>query len=242
MERRCHQHGPCRRVPAVEVQTREGVRVVSRAAPQGEGTVMTGRPRRLANSVVVLPVRVGEIGARPPQLVLDLGSGVRELAGELGVRELHEVRMRDAVRTDVDATLDVTSKLIPAHRHELLRVVTFELGDRQRGAGARERRADEDLDRDSEPLELRKDLRRAAKGIVERHAHAAEAQQRPHLAQKEVGLDREPVLPGRRDRVVAEDERRHLTLAPDEPADEDPDAERKCKEQPAEQDCCSRDS
>jgi hypothetical protein len=242
MESREHQQGACRSVPAVEVQSAHGVRVVYRTAPQGEGTVIADGARRPANPVVVLPVRIGEIRARPAQLFLDLGLGIPELAGELVVGELDQMRMRERVRADVDASVDMIAKVGPGHRRKFLRVVALELWYRQGGARASERRTDEDLDRDSETLECRKHGRGTAKSIVERHTDATHAPEQTDLAQEQIGRDREPVFPRRGDSVIAEDERRHEQLAPDEPADEEADPERACEEQPAEQDCRSRDA
>jgi hypothetical protein len=225
MEIRQHQQGACRSVPAVEVQSAQSVSVVYGTAPQDKGTVVAGGARRAANSVVVLPVRIGEIRARPAQLFLDLGLGIPELMGELVVGELDQVRMRKRVRADVDASLDVIAKVGPGHRRKFLGVVALELWYCQGGAGASERRADEDLDRHSQTLERRKHGRGAPKGIVERDADATHAPEQPDLAEQKIGLDREPVLPRWGDGVIAEDERRHAVLAPDEPADEQADPE-----------------
>lgn len=117
------------------------------------------------------------------------------------------MRVRHRVRSNPDATIAVLAKLVPAHRRKLSRIVARKLGDAQRSARARIPGTDEDLDTHPEPLEPGKNGRRAPKGVIEGHVHLPEARQGANLPQQEVGLDREPVLPGRRDGVVTEDER-----------------------------------
>jgi hypothetical protein len=117
------------------------------------------------------------------------------------------VRVRHRVRADRDAACRVLAEVVPAHRRELIRIVAGELRNRKRRANQGEPGADEDLDRDAEPLERRKDRCRAAKRVVERRAYAREARQRANLSQEEIGPNAEPMLPGRRDGVVTEDER-----------------------------------
>ncbi len=99
------------------------------------------------------------------------------------------------------------AKLVPAHRRQLRRVVAGELRNRQRRANERVLGTDEDLNRHPEPLERGKDGRRATKRIVEGRVHLPEARQRPNLSKQKIRLDAEPMLPGRRDGVVTEDER-----------------------------------
>src|SRR2546430_5412404 len=111
------------------------------------------------------------------------------------------------MRANPDPTIRVLAQLVPAHRRKLNRIVTGKLGDAQRSARARVPRADEDLDAHAEPLERRKDHRRVSKRVVESSVHRPEARQRPDLSQQKIRGNAEPVLPARRDGVVAEDER-----------------------------------
>ena len=81
------------------------------------------------------------------------------------------------------------------------------LRNRQRRTDERILGTDEDLDAHAEPLERRKDRRRAAKRVVEGHVHLPEAGQSANLSQEEVRINAKAVLPGRRDGVVTENER-----------------------------------
>ncbi|MEN3312151.1 MAG: hypothetical protein V7645_1480, partial [Actinomycetota bacterium] len=101
----------------------------------------------------------------------------------------------------------VLAKLVPAHRLKLGGIVARKLGDAKRSARARISRTDEDLDGYSEPLERRENGRGAPKRIVESRVHRPEAGKRTNLSHQKIRMDAEPVLPGRRDGVVAEDER-----------------------------------
>jgi hypothetical protein len=103
----------------------------------------------------------------------------------------------------------VLAKLVPAHRRKLGRIVAGKLGDAQRGSRAGIPGADEDLDRHTKPLKVWEDRRGAPKRVVKGHADRPEAGQRANLSQQKIRVNTEPVLPGRRNGVVAEDERSH---------------------------------
>lgn len=113
------------------------------------------------------------------------------------------------MRPDRDATSGMVTKVVPVHRRELTGIVAGKLGKREGSAYARVPSTDENLDGHAQPLERREDRRCASKRVIEGHVHLVEAGQRANLPQQEVGLDAEPVLPGRRDSVVTEDERGH---------------------------------
>src|SRR6266550_4346326 len=117
------------------------------------------------------------------------------------------MRMRHRMRPNPDATIAVLAKLVPTHRRKLSRIVAGKLRDAQRSACARIPGADEDLDGHTEPLERRKNGRGAPKGVVEGRVHLPEARKHTHLSQQKIRLNAEPVLPGRRNGVVTEDER-----------------------------------
>ena len=72
------------------------------------------------------------------------------------------------MRADQNPTIGMAGQLVPAHGGELCGIVAGELGNRQRRTVARVPGADEDLDRNSQPLELGKDGRRTAIRVVER--------------------------------------------------------------------------
>ena len=99
--------------------------------------------------------------------ILDLGLRLVQLAAELIVGQLRQMRMRHGMRADQNPTIGMTRQLVPIHGGELCGIVTGKLGNRQGRTVARVPGADEDLDRNSEPLELGKDGRRTAKRIVE---------------------------------------------------------------------------
>ena len=111
------------------------------------------------------------------------------------------------MRPNPDTTIAVLTKLVPAHRRKLSRIVAGELGDAQRSARARIPGTDEDLDGHPEPLERRENGRRAPKRIVESRMNIPEARKRTNLSQQKIRINAEPVLPGRRNGVVTEDER-----------------------------------
>ena len=117
------------------------------------------------------------------------------------------MRVRHPMRSDPDATIAMLAKLVPAHRRKLSRIVAGQLGDAQWSTRARVPSTDEDLDAHTEPLERREDDRRASERVVESRVHLPEARQRTNLPQQEIRPNAEPVFPGRRDGVVAEDER-----------------------------------
>src|SRR5205814_3945267 len=94
---------------------------------------------------------------RPAELVLELLLRLRQLAGQLVVAEPSQVGVGDAVRAEEDAALAVRAQIVPGHRRELARIVARELGDCQRSPFACVAGADEDLDRNAEALERRKD-------------------------------------------------------------------------------------
>ena len=117
------------------------------------------------------------------------------------------MRMRHGVRADSEATIGMLPQLVPAHRRKLSRIVAGQLGDAQGSTRARVPSTDEDLDAHTEPLERREDGRRAPKRVVESRVHLPEARQRTNLPHQEIRPNAKSVLPGRRDSVVAEDER-----------------------------------
>jgi hypothetical protein len=124
--------------------------------------------------------------------------------------------MRDRVGTDLHAAICVTAELVPRHRGELRGIVGCKLRDQERGTAACIAGADEELDRDSELLQLGKDAGGTPKPIVEGRCHLPETAQDANLSQKKIWINREAVLPRGRDGVVAEDEgqtsaARHLT-------------------------------
>ena len=155
----------------------------------------------------MLAVGIGQLVAGTAELRLELVLRVLQLVLQLGVGQSRQVGVRDRVRADRDPPIGKSSQLVPGHRRELVRIVTLQLGDRQRTTVTREPRADEDLDGHGESFESRKDGCRTPKRVVERRVDVPEAGQRANLAQQEAGLEAETVLPGRRDGVVAEDER-----------------------------------
>src|SRR5580765_1375732 len=149
----------------------------------------------------MLAVGIGEVGAEPAETILDLDLRLVQLAAKLVVVQLRQAWMRHGMRTDQYPTIRMTSQLVPIHGGELCGIVAGKLGNRQGRTVARVTGADEDLDRNSEPLELGKDGCRTAKCVVEGCDDLPEPRQRPHLAQQQVGLDAEPVLPCRRNGV-----------------------------------------
>src|SRR5438034_4406310 len=237
MERCRHEQRASRGVPAIEIEPPDRVRLLLRDVPESKGARVAGSASSSANPFVVLAVRVRELLTRPAELVLELGLRIGELSSKLFVRQPRQVRVRDAVRTDHDTALGERAQLVPVHRCQLVGVVAGQLGNRQRRAVAGKGRAHEDGDRKAEPLEVRKDARRAAKSVVESNAQTPNSRKGTHLGQQQLRLNRQPVLPGRRDGVVTENKRASnggsWALAPDGPADEDSDAKRRRKEQPA---------
>ena len=99
------------------------------------------------------------------------------------------------------------AEVVPGHGRELGGIVTGELGNRQWRAHSGELGAGEDLNGRPELLERRKDTGRASKRVVERRVNLPVAGDGAHLAQQELGTQAEAVVPGRRDGVIAEDDR-----------------------------------
>jgi hypothetical protein len=188
-------------VSSIEVDPAKRVWVAA-IGMQPVGALIAGAPYGRADAFVVLAVGVRELNARPAELVLDLGLRILDLSPELVIGEALQMRVRDPVRTDVEV-----SQLVPRHGRELVRIVVRELRDRERSAVTRVAAADEDLHRDAQRLQRREGGRGAAERVVERRADAANACKRPHLPQEQFGRKTKPVLPRRRNRVVAEDDR-----------------------------------
>src|SRR5690348_14544796 len=115
------------------------------------------------------------------------------------------MRMRDAVRLDARASLLESTQVVPGHGAELLGIVALELGNGQGSpalvgeAAARKDRHGQTLGEDG--VNRRLD---AAEGVVECDVNGTEAPDRAHLSQEQLETQGEPVLPRRRDRVVAE--------------------------------------
>jgi hypothetical protein len=193
-------------MPAIEVYSWQRVRIVP-SPPKRMGTLVTGRARGGSDTGVMLTVGIGEVGAPPPQLRLDLLLGIRQLPTKLGLGQLRQMRMGHRMRSDQPAAIGMLAELVPGHGRELVRIVAGELRNAERSAPVRIPAADEDLQGHAQPFERRKDGRGAAKGVVESDVNVPDAGESAHLAQDQLRPNGEPVLPDRRDGVVTEDDR-----------------------------------
>jgi Glycosyl transferases group 1 len=212
------------RIFAIEVDAGEGIST-RRARRQRERSIVAGALGCCADSVVRLPERVGEIAARTAKFVLELRPRIAKLTGQLCVRQLGQVRVRDCVRSDLDPALGNRAKLVPSHSRELVGVHGPPFSELRNGEGpavSRVFRACEDRRGDGEALDDRNRVRDALIRVVERHvkklsvradgvgerggAEAAE-KQGLEVVCKLLRWDCELIWPRLGHRVVAEDER-----------------------------------
>lgn len=190
-------------MPAIEIDAGEGIGVAL-STSERKSSVVSGSTRGVTHTQIVLAVRISEVSAAPVELGFDLLLRVFELAPQVRVRKGRQVRMCHTMGPDSNATIGVLPKLVPVHRCQLNRIVAGKLGDAQRSTRPRVPRADEDLDRHAELLKCRENDRGAPKCVIESRVHLPETREHANLPQQKIRLKSKPVLPGRRDGVVAE--------------------------------------
>jgi hypothetical protein len=179
----------------------------------------------LSAALVLATERIGEEDAAATEPVLELRSGVDELASQLVVGQLGQPRVGDRVRADLDTAVGELGERIERQGCQLVGVgrgLRGELAAVERPPVGGEGGARVDASPDTEPLEHLDAREHAAERVVERHVQElpgsrgdlcrgrgpVPAPERPaHLALDRAGRHRQLVPPVRRHGVVAEHKR-----------------------------------